>query len=538
MGERGRDMITDRLRDQANNLGMGKSLVTEVSDGCPKQDGRTERSRRHGPKRSQISYSDPFPFNDSCHIRRYQRYSLRFPSPFTLVTHGALIINNSYSPALHPSTNTSLHAPRSAVVFPRTQHRVATGQSDRILLLESIEDIKICPHKPVSSNSTLLSQFQAQIPGRSSLDWVSLPLEHQLVDVINLCSSQIARAAPLRTQSLTARLTMSQELQVEVKDFVKGLYDKLCKSHGVTPTVHEVQMIRRSIGALSKNKLSFVEPALLFFLPMSSLKHEMDSLLIGWIDQSDGSKKGIWFKLFENYSRVYNQCGGPIGSLHTPGRYSRTVQYAYFATILVILRSKTPPPSIENRLSPVTEDQKQLDGENRRLSSIGNLRGTKSRRRRRLVRASEIATIDLTGSDSEQDVEPQSELKPELTSSPLRRSGAQLEHFSTMTQLEPKPPSPENQYTISHADEEEDEGEDDGEGEEVPTSPTNQDLPSQIAQQTKELREMVKAKPVKELRAILSQQTGSLPSWIEELVREELDQKTLRELKSAKNWLR
>jgi hypothetical protein len=49
---------------------------------------------------------------------------------------------------------------------------------------------------------------------------------------------------------------------------------------------------------------------------------------------------------------------------------------------------------------------------------------------------------------------------------------------------------------------------------------------------------MVKAKPVKELRATLSQRTGSLPSWIEELVREELDQKTLRELKSAKDWLR
>lgn len=350
---------------------------------------------------------------------------------------------------------------------------------------------------------------------------------------------------------------MSQELQVEVKDFVKGLYDKLCKSHGVTPTVHEVQMIRKSIEALSKNKLSFVEPALLFFLPMSSLKYEMDSLLIGWIDQSDGSKKGIWFKLFENYPRVYNQCGGPTGSLHTPGRYvcdewvpaldevlyldecqSRTTQYAYFATILVILRSKTPPPSIEDRLSLVTEDHKQLDGENRRLSSIGNLRETKSRKKRRLVRASEIATIDLTGSDSEQDVGSQSELKPELTSSSLQRSGAQPKHFPTMIQHEEKSPSPENQYTISHADEEEDEGEDDGEGEEVPTSPTNQDLPSQIAQQTKELREMVKAKPVKELRAILSQRTDSLPSWIEELIREELDQKTLRELKSAKNWLR
>ncbi|THW48852.1 hypothetical protein D6D22_01953 [Aureobasidium pullulans] len=335
---------------------------------------------------------------------------------------------------------------------------------------------------------------------------------------------------------------MSQELQVEVKDFVKGLYDKLCKSHGVTPTVHEVQMIRRSIGALSKNKLSF---------------YEKDSLLIGWIDQSDGSKKGIWFKLFENYPRVYNQCGSPTGSLHIPGRYvcdewvpaldevlyldecqSRTGQYAYFATILVILRSKTPPPSIENRLSPVTEDQKQLDGENRRLSSIGNLRETKSRKKRRLVRASEIAIIDLKGSDSEQDVGSQSELKPELTSSPHQRSGAQPKHFSTMTQLEPKPPSPENQYTIYHADEEEDEGENDGEEEEAPTSPTNQDLPSQIAQETEELREMVKAKPVKELRAILPQRTGSLPSWIEELVREELDQKTLRELKSAKNWLR
>ncbi|THX24182.1 hypothetical protein D6D12_07867 [Aureobasidium pullulans] len=290
--------------------------------------------------------------------------------------------------------------------------------------------------------------------------------------------------------------------------------------------------------------LSLVEPALLFFLPMSSLQYEMDSLLIGWIDQSDGSKKGIWFKLFENYPRVYNQCGGPTGSLHTPGRYvcdewvPALDEVLYLDECHMILRSKIPPPSIENRLSPVTEDQKQLNGENRRLSSIGNLRETKSRRRRRLVRASEIATIDLTGSDSEQDVGSQSELKPEMTSSPLQRSGAQPRHFSTMIQHEEKSPSPENQYTISHADEEEDGEEDNGEELEAPTSPTNQDLPSQIAQQTEELREMVKAKPVKELRAILSQRTGSLPSWIEELVREELDQKTLRELKLAKNWLR
>ncbi|THY14309.1 hypothetical protein D6D01_08145, partial [Aureobasidium pullulans] len=524
------------------------SLDLLPQNGSPKQDGRFETSRRHGPKRSQISYSNPFPFNDSCHTRRYQGCSLRFPSSFTLVTHRALIINNSYSPAFHPSTNAYPHAPRSAGVFSRTQHRVATGQSDRILLLESIENIKICPQWTLR-------------PGRSFLDWVFFPLENRLVYIFNLCSQQIARAAPLWTQSLTAKLTiilqMSQELQIEVKDFIKGLYDKLCKSHGVTPTVHEVQMIRKSIGALSKNKLSLVEPALLFFLPMSPLQYEMDSLLIGWIDQLDGSKKGIWFKLFENYPRVYNQCGGPTGSLHTPEEWvcdewvpaldsvlyldecqSRTIQYAYFATILVILRSKTPPPSIENRLSLVTEDHKQLDGENRRLSSIGNLRETKSRKRRRLVRASEIATIDLTGSDSEQDVEPQSELKPELASSPPRRSKAQLEHSSTMIQHEETSPSPGNQYTTSHADEEEDEGGDDGEEDEAPISPTNQDLSSQIAQQTKELREMVKAKPVKELRAMLSQRTGSLPSWIEELLREELDKKTLRDIKLAKNWLR
>ncbi|THZ57778.1 hypothetical protein D6C86_06897 [Aureobasidium pullulans] len=513
------------------------SLNLVPQDGCPKQDGRTERSRRHGPKRSQISYSDPFPFNDSCHIRRYQRCSLRFPSPFTLASSS---INKHFPPRTSlcrcVSTNPTprRHGPKRPHPFTRIYRK----------------------HQDLSTvDLTVFISF----PGRSFLDWASLPLEHQLVDIFNLCSPQIARAASLRTQSLTANLTvspscfymiptahktdkvpqMSQELHVEVKDFVKGLYDKLCKSHGVTPTVHEVQMIRRSIGALSKNKLSFVEPALLFFLPMSSLQYEMDSLLIGWIDQSDGSKKGIWFKLFENYPRVYNQCGGPTGSLHTPGRYvcdewvpaldevlyldecqSRTVQYAYFATILVILRSKTPPPSIENRLSLVTENHKQLDGENRRLSSIGNLRETKSRRRRRLVRASEIAAIDLTGSHSEQDVEPRSELKPELTSSPPQ---------PTITR--------ESAHDFS-TDEEEDEGEDDGEEDEAPIPPTNQDLPSQIAQQTEELREMVKAKPVKELRAILSQRTGSLPSWIEELVREELDQKTLRELKSAKNWLR
>lgn len=62
---------------------------------------------------------------------------------------------------VHPSTNTSPHAPRSAVVFPRTQHRVATGQSDRILLLESIENIKICPQWTLRSSSPYTGHQQS-----------------------------------------------------------------------------------------------------------------------------------------------------------------------------------------------------------------------------------------------------------------------------------------------------------------------------------------------------------------------------------------
>ncbi|THX70832.1 hypothetical protein D6D08_05657 [Aureobasidium pullulans] len=308
MGERGRDMITDRLRDQASNLGMGKSLLTKVS-----VRGNCKRARRSHETEVRSKTAEPKDHAATDQSDRRSRTQIRSRLTTLAISEDISVVacDSPLRLLLYPSTNTSPHAPRSAVVFPRTQHRVATGQSDRILLLASIEDIKICPQWAL----------------RSFLDWVSLPLEHQLVGIFNLCSSQIARAASLRTQSLTANLTvspscfymiptahktdkvpqMSQELQVEVKDFVKGLYDKLCKSHGVTPTVHEVQMIRSSIGALSKNKLSFVEPALLFFLPMSSLQYEMDTLLIGWIDQSDGSKKGIWFKLFENYPRVYKE---------------------------------------------------------------------------------------------------------------------------------------------------------------------------------------------------------------------------------------
>ncbi|THX01197.1 hypothetical protein D6D13_09049, partial [Aureobasidium pullulans] len=74
-------------------------------------------------------------------------------------SHRRLLFSNS--PAVHPSTNTSPYAPRSAVVFPRIQHRTATGQSDRILLLESIKTNPSRQASPCCHNSNHKSQAEA-----------------------------------------------------------------------------------------------------------------------------------------------------------------------------------------------------------------------------------------------------------------------------------------------------------------------------------------------------------------------------------------
>ncbi|THX24181.1 hypothetical protein D6D12_07866 [Aureobasidium pullulans] len=287
-------MVTDRLRDLAGNLGMGKSLLTEVSvrGNCKRARRSHDRSFIVLPLNPRFSFSflSPRPPSfasittrrksearrqnlkitprrtkaiadlalRSVPVQRLLPYEDIRGVAFTLVTRRALIINNSFSPAVHPSTNTSLHAPRSAIVFSRTQHRTATGQSDRILLLESIENIKICPQWTLRSSSPYTGHQQSLARTHFIHRQTHLVKLHSVVIIPSTDPRQkLSRLGILAIGTLTCQYLqplpsanyacrpssdtkldcqigfpqMSRELHVEVKDFVKGLYDKLCTKY-------------------------------------------------------------------------------------------------------------------------------------------------------------------------------------------------------------------------------------------------------------------------------------------------------------------
>ncbi|KAI5243313.1 hypothetical protein E4T42_07386 [Aureobasidium subglaciale] len=306
---------------------------------------------------------------------------------------------------------------------------------------------------------------------------------------------------------------MSQMLHTKVNETVQDLYDSLRVSHGIIPTVAEVQHLQDVILSIDHSRHSKIEPALLFFIPRSALKFVQDTLLIGWIEHL------AWYK-FSGKSNVYAKPGAPRGSLYTnldplcdvwcqalddvlvlDEIEDRAVQYAYFAAVVAILRADPPPPSFE--------DHPASDTAARHRSQILT---RSSRKKRRLVKREEtFPIIDLTESDTGEAVtlEPHSALR------------SHQHPFQVANQI--------NRDVESSAHEGEDQN---------LASQVEPDTNLKIAQEEQELRQILQNKEVTELESTLACNSGQLPKWIESLAKEEVQKKKLHDLAMAKDWFR
>ncbi|KEQ94268.1 hypothetical protein AUEXF2481DRAFT_697720 [Aureobasidium subglaciale EXF-2481] len=224
---------------------------------------------------------------------------------------------------------------------------------------------------------------------------------------------------------------MSQMLHTKVNETVQDLYDSLRVSHGITPTVAEVQHLKDVILSIGHSRHNKIEPALLFFIPRSALKFLQDTLLIGWIEAPGYPRAEAWYK-FSGKSNVYAKPGAPRGSLYTnldplcdvwcqalddvlvlDEIEDRAVQYAYFAAVVAILRADPPPPSFEDHPASDTVAQHRTSPVKVRRSSMLDAPRS-SRKKRRLVKREEaFPIIDLTESDTGEAVtlEPHSALR-------------------------------------------------------------------------------------------------------------------------------
>ncbi|KAI5275748.1 hypothetical protein E4T47_01201 [Aureobasidium subglaciale] len=318
-------------------------------------------------------------------------------------------------------------------------------------------------------------------------------------------------------------------LHTKINETVQDLYDSLCVSHGITPTVAEIQHVKDVILSIGHSRHNKIEPALLFFIPRSALGFVQDTLLIGWIEAPGCPRAEAWYK-FSGKSNIYAKPGAPRDSLYTnldplcdiwcqalddvlvlDEIEERAVQYAYFAAVVAILRADPPPPSFEDHPASDTAARHLTSPtEDRRSSLLDTPRSP--RKKRRLVKREEAyPIIDLTESDTGEAVTFEPDLAPKSRQHP----------FQIANQI--------NRDVESSAY--------DGEDQSL-TSQVEPDMSVKIAQEEQELRQRLQSKEVTEIESMLASNSGQLPKWIESLAKEEVQKKKLHDLAMAKDWFR
>lgn len=165
-------------------------------------------------------------------------------------------------------------------------------------------------------------------------------------------------------------MAFQRDQQCSIIPFARPHFRNLCETHGVTPTSLDVEAIKRGIGpeSTASGVANRFEAALLFFLAKSAVEFGQDSLLIGWANQDDGTRRQIWFK--ESTSRrgsLYYLPGGPSNLRHSPegsicdewhpaildildpdNNTNRSLQYAYLRSCVKLLQAAVPAPSVED----------------------------------------------------------------------------------------------------------------------------------------------------------------------------------------------
>ncbi|KAG9688232.1 hypothetical protein KCU95_g12083, partial [Aureobasidium melanogenum] len=234
------------------------------------------------------------------------------------------------------------------------------------------------------------------------------------------------------------------------------------------------------------------------FSQKSSVRFEQNALLIGWVQEDNGPKSQVWFKLHANdKGSLYHEPAGSPWSRYCPdddlcdewhpdilevvgwdSDAIRLLQYAYLRSCIKILQANVAPPSIES-LQPGS--QSSASTESAALDSTSHGEQMKSQRKSPAnpIGPTTSSIVDLAGSGEE-----------------------------ATTKLEPSP----SLASVDH-------GKTQG---------------TQVEARILAFREKLANKEVEELEQMMEKQ---LPSWIKKLAEEVLRKKMLEELDLAESML-
>ncbi|KAH0385601.1 hypothetical protein KCU92_g3302, partial [Aureobasidium melanogenum] len=313
-------------------------------------------------------------------------------------------------------------------------------------------------------------------------------------------------------------------------------YEKLCAAHGTRPNEAQVARIKLAVDPVSHFvRARGFQYALLYFVPKSALVFEQDTLLLGWIHQANGSRAKLWFRHDGIKTQVSLTKGAPegstcrinrnqplcdqwhpsIGTVFEPwlggGRSTRGILYAYLAATIKLTINNHQRTSFEDYVR-TADDEEIVEDDTSAVTTSRSTKGTANRRKRlhaqRVVESEQSSDDDMTV------------LRSPLQSAPRVRLSVPAEqtHVVDLT----KSDCEEDVKTESCA---------------APPLTLHNETRSNATAEDKiqELRRKMQSRTVAEINSVLAEKSGLLPSWIEDLIRGELEKKMLRDLQTVEN---
>ncbi|KAH0366714.1 hypothetical protein KCU65_g5156, partial [Aureobasidium melanogenum] len=329
---------------------------------------------------------------------------------------------------------------------------------------------------------------------------------------------------------------MSQPHELTAARRISAHYGKLCLAHGTRPSEIQVRNIELAVqpipGWASSKGFHY---ALLYFVSKSTFIIQQNTLLLGWNLQADGSRVELWFKHDETGSHVCRKSGAAevircridekkplcdqwhlsVGEIFEPwlggGRHKRCALYTYLAATIKLIKANHQRTSSEDH-ARLAEHEGVFEDDSSAVTTNRSTISTVNRKKR--LRAQK----DL---ESEQSSEENMTLRVPSKSARRTRSSVAAAKTSVVDLAESgrardiKIESSTTTLIISH----------------------NKTQPHVTTAEHKiqELRKKMQSKTVAEINNILAEKAGILPSWIEDLIREELEKKMLRDLQTVEN---
>jgi hypothetical protein len=359
---------------------------------------------------------------------------------------------------------------------------------------------------------------------------------------------------------------MSQPNDDHIKRWALGFYKQLCETHGTTPTIAQIEEVRRVAGTHKDHKTTKeFEYALLCFLSKSAIVFEEDTLLLGWARLSNGAMQEIWYKLDDTNvnhlsSRLYFQSGATPGTAHKvkptdlicdewhPSlaaicapivRANPHTRYAYFTATVRLMRASRLAASIHDS----TRDRSKLTIAFRRPAAVEAFRT--------IIATTPAPKTTLTQEHDTVNTGLEENAIP-IQNKALYKSDNTAANSTRRTKLQGRATEESEQSTrpsrygdlerdrkrvkravvvdLTESDPEEDIG-----------SETNPAVTSLAREQDdipakQKLKDMLQSKKVSEIEDMLAKRSGQLPDWIENIVKQEMEKKMARDLAMVENF--